>query len=128
MKKTKSVAAVSLVGLVAPMAAMAQNARVGAEQVSYLTGISGGLGALALGVAFFAGIVILIIACAFAFRDYVMETREKKFSIAQLIFGVAIGAMLVYPGAAFMLGQDLVTGDDAGVSVSGSDFKRENQD
>lgn len=109
-------------------AALAQNAgsgRAAGDQVTYLTEVVGTAGLLALGFLFVAGVAILGIAGWFAFRDYVLDQREKKFNIGGLLFAVVIGALLTYPGAAMLMGQDLFTGDNAGVDIQGDDFKRD---
>lgn len=103
----------------------AASGRVANDQVEYLGDIGSNLGIAALAFLFFCGLVVLGLAGWFAFRDYVLDQREKKFNIGGLLFAVVIGAMLCYPGAAMFIGQDLFTGDDAGAAVSAADFTRE---
>lgn len=98
--------------------------RAAAGQVEYLGDLGNMMTVTALAFLFFTGIVIIGIAGWFTFRDYVLEQREKKFSIGGLLLSVVLGAILCYPAVAMVLGQDLAGPDPSVQEINGDDFKR----
>lgn len=74
---------------------------------------------------FLASLVVILIAGWFLIRDYVMkDDREKRFSFAQLVVAMVVAGILGFPAGAYLLGQDLLTGDAGGSEVKAQQFKR----
>lgn len=74
---------------------------------------------------FLVSLVVLLIACWFLIRDYVMkDDREKRFSFAQLVVAMVVAGILGFPSGAYLVGQDLLSGSAGGSQIKADSFKR----
>lgn len=105
-------------------AAMAAG-RIIEEQLQYGDRAVGYGKLLVLGTLGVMGLVVIGLCGWAAFRDYVLKSgHEQKFSLGALVFGLAIGALLVYPAGALIIGSDLTGGGtEAAVNVGDFDTK-----
>lgn len=99
--------------------------RIIEEQLKYGDQAVGYGRVLTLGVLGVIGLVVIGMCGWIAFRDYVLKSgHEQKFSLGALVFGLAIGALLVYPAGALVIGSDLTGGGtEAAVNVGDFDTK-----
>jgi hypothetical protein len=107
----------------APFGAYAEG-RVAEEQVSYLTIVGSLLADLFLILLGAGGAVVFLLACWVFIKDFVLAKadHEKKFSLGQLIAGVVVASMMMYPAGSMMLGTDMSTGK-GGEAISADTFK-----
>lgn len=74
---------------------------------------------------FLASLAVLLIAGWFLIRDYVMkDDREKRFSFPQLMAAMVVAGILGFPAGAYILGQDLLSGNQGGSTPKADAFKR----
>jgi hypothetical protein len=108
----------------APFGAFAS--RLAEGQVSYLSKIGTLLADLFLILLGAGGAVVFLLACWVFIKDFVLAKadHEKKFSIGQLIAGVVVASMMMYPAGSMMLGSDLSAGSTAGgTKIEAKEFK-----
>lgn len=75
-------------------------------------------------ILFLASLLILLLGGWFMIKDYVIakSDHDKSFSIGKLVVALVVASLLGYPSGAYLLGQDLTTGDEA--SITQGDFER----
>lgn len=78
------------------------------------------------GILFLFSLVVLLMGGWFLIKDYVIakSDHEKSFSIGKLVIAMIVASFLGYPSGAYLLGQDLTTGDVGGGKIEETDFKR----
>jgi len=104
----------------APFSAFAEG-RLAEGQVGYLTTIGKLIADLFLILLGAGGAVVFLLACWVFIKDFVLAKadHEKKFSIGQLIAGVIVASMMMYPAGSMVLGTDL----SAGSAIGGTEIK-----
>lgn len=99
--------------------------RLAQAQGSYLGAVVEILILVITSVMFLASLAVLLIAGWFLIRDYVMkDDREKRFTFPQLLVAMIVAGVLGYPSGAYILGQDLLTGEQGGANIKSGDFER----
>lgn len=109
-----------------PFGAFAAGDRLAEGQVSYLSKIGTLIADLFLILLGAGGAVVFLLACWVFIKDFVLAKadHEKKFSLGQLIAGVVVASMMMYPAGSMMLGTDLSAGSAAGgTAIKASEFK-----
>lgn len=110
--------------LALPVMAAADTSRIAAGQGEYLGSVVEIFILVMVSVMFLASLAIILIAGWFLIRDYVMkDEREKRFAFPQLIVAMMVAAILAFPTGGFLLGQDILTGNQGGDSEF-KDFSR----
>lgn len=122
--KTTSGLAAGLLGALMSGSALAAD-RIGASQAKYLGGLAEGFILVLTSVMFLVSLAVILIAGWFLIRDYVMkDDREKRFSFAQLVVAMIVAGILGFPAGAYIVGQDLLSGDEGGAKVEQKLFER----
>lgn len=99
--------------------------RLAESQGSYLGSVVEILILVVTSIMFLASLAVLLIAGWFLIRDYVMkDDREKRFTFPQLLVAMIVAGILGYPSGAYILGQDLLTGNEGGAQIRQQDFQR----
>ena len=77
-------------------------------------------------ILFLASLIILLAGGWFMIKDYVLAKadHEKSFSIGKLAVAMVVASLLGYPSGAYLLGQDLTTGEVGGNTMTNTDFER----
>ena len=124
--KVGALAAMLFVSAAVSFPALAGGTRIAEKQGSYW-GTVVELFILAFnGILFLFSLVVLLMGGWFLVKDYVIakSDHEKSFSIGKLVIAMIVASFLGYPSGAYLLGQDLTTGDVGGGKIEESDFKR----
>jgi len=128
MKKTLLKGSALLSGLIVSGAALAGTGggRIVETQGEYIGGAVEIFILVFNAILFLASLIILLAGGWFMIKDYVLAKadHEKSFSIGKLAVAMVVASLLGYPSGAYLLGQDLTTGEVGGNTMTNTDFER----
>ncbi|MBE8233407.1 MAG: hypothetical protein HAW67_06685 [Endozoicomonadaceae bacterium] len=107
----------------APLTVLAAGSKA-KEQAEYVSGIPADIQVFFLGILGVAGMIAFLVAGGIFLKDFVLakSDHDKKFSIAQLLAGVVVGVIFMYPAGIALMADDIVTGGAS--SIDSAEFKR----
>lgn len=102
------------------------SAQIAENTSEYWRDIFGILQVAVVGLAFVAGVGVLVFSGVMFAKDYIFakSDHEKSFSIGKLFAGMVIGGVVALPTAGIMFGTDLLIQEDSGYSVDEGAFER----
>jgi len=95
-----------------PFVVLANGSRTAESQLSYWQTLGALLKDLFILLLGAGGAIVFLLAAGVFVKDYILAKadHEKKFSIGQLVAGIIVASMMMYPAGSMMLGSDLGSG------------------